>query len=94
MKDFEETGHEIDSPDRREVMSAIVKYSAVIGGASTTVLTASEAIAKSAASGRGYKKKKKCNNGLGNGVQCAPGKSRPKKKKKAKNAGALHGAKP
>lgn len=45
---------EIENADRREAMSAIVKYSAVVGGATTTVLSASEAIAKSAASGGGY----------------------------------------
>jgi len=54
MVKFNDASSDIENPDRREAMSAIMKYSAVVGGATATVLTASEAIAKSAASGAGH----------------------------------------
>lgn len=53
MENVEENG--IENKERREVLAALVKYSAVVGGASTVVLSASEAVAKSAASGTGYR---------------------------------------
>ena len=54
MSTDHESGSEIENANRREAMSAILKYSAVVGGATATVLSASEAIAQSAASGAGY----------------------------------------
>jgi len=89
MNKLDTSNSEIDDADRREAMSAILKYSAAVGGATATVLTASEAIAKSAASGAG---KAKCNNGFGNGDQCAPGNSGPNNN--AENAGATNGSNP
>ncbi len=55
----------IEDVERREVMSAILKYSAVVGGASTVVLSASDAVAKSAASGSPKKKPRKFKNRWG-----------------------------
>jgi len=89
MTEFNGSGSEIEKADRREAMSAIMKYSVVVGGATGTVLSASEAIARSAASGAG---KQKCNNGFGNGDQCAPGNSGPNNN--AENAGATNGSNP
>ncbi|WP_170329123.1 hypothetical protein [Ruegeria arenilitoris] len=55
MKSFEEfEENEIENTERREVLAALVKYSAAVGGASTVVLSASEAVAKSAASGTAH----------------------------------------
>ncbi len=64
--------NQLQDKERREVMAALLKYSAAVGGASTVVLSASEAIAKSAASGF---VKAKCNNGWGNDDDCVPGNS-------------------
>jgi hypothetical protein len=43
----------IENADRREVMAALLKYSAVVGGASTIVLSSADAVSASAASGGG-----------------------------------------
>ncbi|WP_170327787.1 hypothetical protein [Ruegeria arenilitoris] len=71
-----------DAVERREVLAALMKYSAAVGAASTVALSASEVVAKSAASGR---VKTKCNNGWGNGDDCVPGNSWPNQ---AENVGA------
>jgi len=89
MDKFDTSSSEIENPDRREVMSALLKYSAVVGAASGTVLSASQAIAQSAASGGG---RVKCNNGFGNGDQCAPGNSGANNN--AENAGGGGGTNP
>ena len=47
--------HEIENKERREVLASLLKYSAAVGGASTVVLSASEAVARSAASGSARK---------------------------------------
>lgn len=49
MKEFE--NGEIVNTERREILAALMKYSAAVGGASTVVLSASEAVAQSAFSG-------------------------------------------
>lgn len=89
MSNFDKSDSEIDSVDRRELMAAIMKYSVAVSGATATVLTASQAVAQSAASGAGSQN---CNNGFGNGDQCAPGNSGPNNN--AENAGATNGSNP
>lgn len=50
---------EIENKERREVLTALVKYSAAVGAASTVTLSASEAVAHSAASGYAHNPDKK-----------------------------------
>ncbi|SLN58962.1 hypothetical protein ROA7450_03038 [Roseovarius albus] len=90
MNDLNKTNTErndVESAERREVLTSLLKYTAVVGGASTVALSASEAVAKSSASGVKYKPK--CNNGFGNGDQCVPGQSGPHNN--AENQGANAG---
>lgn len=51
MSENNQQGTAIENAERREVLSALMKYSVAVGGASATVLTASQAVARSAASG-------------------------------------------
>jgi hypothetical protein len=63
----------IENADRREVMAAILKYSAVVAGASTVVMSSADAVSASAASRGGPRGGPQGNNGLGNGDQPPPG---------------------